>query len=83
MNIENEKKFHSDYLEIKDQIMLMENQIKEKDMLNNKLNDELQDKDYQCKQMDIEISILKNKIEENNGKSIGDEIKVVEKISKK
>jgi len=47
-------------------------------MLNNKLNDELQDKEYQCKQMDVEISILKNKIEENNEKNIGDEIKNVE-----
>jgi len=57
----------------------MENQIKEKDMINNKLNDELQDKLYQCKQMDMEMNVLKNKIKESNSKNIGDEKKVIKK----
>jgi len=56
--------------------MLMESKIQEKDSINDKIHQELQSKEYQCKQQQMEIEMLKKQIQENNSKKVTDRIKV-------
>ncbi|KAL6598426.1 hypothetical protein U3516DRAFT_563628 [Neocallimastix sp. 'constans'] len=73
-NMENEKKFHKDYMEIKDQMITLKNQVNEKESINNKIKEELQTKDNRCKKLEIEITSIKSQNQDNIIKKTREEI---------
>jgi len=75
-NMENEKKFHKDYMEIKDQMITLKNQVNEKESINNKIKEELQTKDNRCKKLEIEITSIKSQNQDNIIKKTREEINV-------